>query len=68
MTLSNIIGGLFFSIIGLGAFRYGKQLDLWKPKAIGLGMMLYPYFCWYGWLTWSIGIGLCTLLWFHHNE
>ncbi|BCU78562.1 hypothetical protein llg_32770 [Luteolibacter sp. LG18] len=55
-------------MIGLGAFGYGKKLELWKPKIIGLLLMGYPYFVYNVYAVWAIGIGLCTLLWFHHDE
>ena len=64
----NILGGLMFSVIGWGAWRYGRQLDLWKPVAIGLLLMIYPYFTPSAWWTWGVGTGLCVLLWFHHDE
>ncbi|WP_338285805.1 hypothetical protein [Luteolibacter sp. LG18] len=63
-----ILGGVVFSMIGLGAFGYGKKLELWKPKIIGLLLMGYPYFVYNVYAVWAIGIGLCTLLWFHHDE
>jgi len=64
----NLLGGLVFGTIGWGAWRYGKQLDLWKPIVIGLIMMIYPAFCAATWETWLVGIGLCVLLWYHHDE
>ncbi|WP_035602329.1 hypothetical protein [Haloferula sp. BvORR071] len=67
-TASNIIGGLFFSIVGIGAWRYGSQLDLWKPKALGALLMIYPLFTFTAWATWAVGTALCTVLWFHHDE
>jgi hypothetical protein len=67
-SILNIAGGLVFSVIGWGAWRYGKQLDLWKPVAIGVALMVYPYFTFTAWLTWLVGCGLCVLLWFHHDQ
>lgn len=64
----NILGGFIFSTIGWGAWRYGRQLDRWKPVAIGLALMIYPLFCAYAWETWLVGTGLCGVLWFHHDE
>ena len=63
-----LLGGFIFSMIGLGAMRYGKNLGLWKPVAIGIALMVYPYFIYNRFLVWAIGIGLCTLLWFQHDE
>lgn len=64
----NILAGLVFGTIGLGAVRYGKQLELWKPAVIGVALMVYPYFFDNPWLLWGIGIGLLVVLWFHHDE
>jgi len=63
-----LLAGLIFSAIGMGAWGYGKKLELWKPKAIGVAMMLYPYFIYNRIAVWAIGVGLCVLLWFHHDE
>jgi hypothetical protein len=64
----NILGGLIFGTIGWGAWRYGRQLDRWKPVTIGLALMIYPYFMTWVWEMWLVGIGLCGLLYFHHDE
>lgn len=64
----NILAGLVFGTIGWGAFSYGKKLDLWQPRAIGLALMVYPYLFSNAWLLWGVGIGLMVLLWFHHDE
>jgi len=36
--------------------------------AIGLVLMVYPYFIYNSWLLWGIGVGLLVLLWFQHHE
>ena len=64
----NILAGLIFGTIGWGAFSYGRKLELWKPIAIGLTLMTYPYFFSNPWLLGGVGGGLCVLLWFHHDE
>jgi hypothetical protein len=64
----SILGGLIFGTIGWGAWRYGRQLDRWKPIAIGLALMIYPYFMTWVWELWLVGIALCGLLYFHHDE
>ncbi len=67
-SISNIMAGVIFGAIGWGAVSYGRKLDLWKPIAIGLAMMLYPYFFSNAVLVWVIGFGLLVTLWFHHDE
>lgn len=64
----NLLAGLIFGAIGWGAYRYGRRLERWKPVAIGLVLMLYPYFVTNPWLMWFAGVALLVLLWFHHGE
>ena len=64
----NILAGFVFGTIGWGAFSYGRRLDLWQPKSIGLALMIYPYFFTNNWLLWGIGVGLMVFLWFFHHE
>jgi hypothetical protein len=64
----NLLAGFIFGTIGWGAFSYGRKLELWQPKSIGLGLMIYPYFIGNRYLLWGIGAGLLVLLWFFHDE
>jgi hypothetical protein len=64
----SILAGFIFSTIGMGSFAYGKKLELWQPRVIGLALMGYPYFIYNAWLLWGIGLTLLTLLWFYHHE
>jgi len=64
----NILAGLVFGAIGWGAFAYGKKLDLWQPRAIGVALMVYPYFFSNAWVLWGAGVGLMVALWFYHGE
>jgi phosphatidylglycerophosphate synthase len=64
----NILAGILFGGVGMGAFAYGKRLELWQPVTIGLALMFYPWFVSSVWLTWSIGVVLCLLLWRYHSE
>ncbi|QJE98632.1 hypothetical protein [Luteolibacter luteus] len=63
-----ILAGFVFGTIGWGAFSYGRKLELWKPIAIGLALMIYPYFFSNPWLLWGVGVALLVTLWFHHGE
>jgi hypothetical protein len=64
----NLLAGFIFGTLGWGSFSYGRKLDLWKPRAIGLALMIYPYFITINWLLWGTGGVLLVLLWFHHDE
>jgi hypothetical protein len=64
----NLLAGFVFGTIGWGAFSYGRRLDLWQPRAIGVALMVYPYLFTNNWALWGIGVGLMVLLWFYHHE
>ena len=58
----NLIGNFLFSGIGFVAFVYGKKMTLWKPMAIGLALMIFPYFFSDTWLLYGIGVALTAAL------
>ncbi len=64
----NILAGFIFGTIGWGAFSYGRKLDLWQPRVIGIALMAYPYLVSHRYFLWVIGVGLLVLLWFYHDE
>jgi hypothetical protein len=64
----NLLAGFIFGTLGWGAFQYGRRLELWQPRAIGVALMIYPYLTTTPWLLWGTGIALLTLLAFYHHE
>ena len=65
MTLPNpadLFASLLFGIIDLAAFTYGKKTTKWKAMAIGVVLMVFPYWIDETWLLYSIGIALCAAL------
>ncbi len=60
----NIVGGIFFSIIGWYAFIHGKKEKSWRPMVIGIVLMVYPYFVGNTLLFFAIGIALTAALYF----
>ncbi len=57
----NVIFGLVFGAIGFIAFSYGKSNAKFKPMAIGIALMAYPYFVYNTYALVFIGIGLLGL-------
>ncbi|OGW79752.1 MAG: hypothetical protein A3G33_01735 [Omnitrophica bacterium RIFCSPLOWO2_12_FULL_44_17] len=67
MSATNLIAGIIFGGIGFVAFIYGKKQASWKPLAIGIALMAYPYFVSNTIALYAIG-GLLTLsLFFFHD-
>jgi len=61
-TPGSIFGAILFGAIGMGAFVHGKRVGQVKPLAIGVALMVYPYFVSEAWLVFAIGAVLCFLL------
>jgi len=53
---------LLFSLVGFAAFMYGRKAAQWRPIAIGVALMVYPYFVDATWLLWTIGVALVAAL------
>ena len=60
----NILSGTVFGIIGWFAFIHGKKEKSWRPMAIGVALMVYPYFVSNTILAVLIGIALTAALYF----
>ncbi len=61
-NVANLIGGIIFSGIGFVAFVYGKKMSYFKPMAVGLVLMIYPYFISNTIVMYVIGLLLCLAL------
>ena len=57
-----LFGALFFGVVGIAAYRYGKKTGQARPRWIGLGLMLYPYAVSETWQLYGVGIALCVWL------
>jgi hypothetical protein len=57
-----LFGALFFGIVGIAAWRYGKKAAQPRVRWIGLILMLYPYAVSETWLLYALGCGLCASL------
>ena len=63
-SFTNLIAGFIFSGIGLVAFVYGKKEGSVKSLSIGIALMAYPYFLKSTFWLYTVGIGLCLLLYY----
>ena len=57
-----LFAGLLFGVIGIAAFTYGRKSGQWRPMAIGLLLIAFPYFVSQVWLLYAIGVALCGTL------
>lgn len=57
---ANLFGSVLFGIVGYAAYRYGKKADSTHPMALGVALMVYPYFVSQTWLLYVIGCTLCA--------
>lgn len=62
MSLGNIIVVVFFSLVGLAAFSYGKKNAEARPMLLGAALMVYSYFVSNAWLSLLVGGVLTALL------
>ncbi len=60
-----LFGSLVFGLIGWAAYRYGKKLEDWLIRGIGIALMLYPYLISDTVMLYGVGAALCfSLYWF----
>lgn len=58
-TPESLFAIILFGAIGMAAFVYGKRTGKLRPTALGIALIVYPYFVSETWLVWLIG-GLLT--------
>ncbi len=56
-----VFGMIVFSLIGLVAYRRGKQREQSVMRWAGLALMLYPYAVSSTWLLYLVGVALTAL-------
>ncbi|MEO7014454.1 MAG: hypothetical protein ABI127_09090 [Dokdonella sp.] len=61
---ANLFALIIFSVTGFAVFRWAAKQAYWRSAAIGVALMVYPYFVDRTWLLYAIGLGLCGLLYF----
>ena len=63
-SLWSVVGGLIFSGIGFVAFMYGKKNQEYLMMAIGILLMVYPYFIRDTLWVYVVGAALTAALYF----
>ena len=58
-----IVGCILFSLLGMGAWYYGKHVKAPRVRWLGLALMLYSYVTSPTWLLYGVGIALCAAIW-----
>jgi len=61
---ANIAVAIFFGLIGIAAFRYGKKNGEPRPLFLGIALMAYGYFVSNPWISLGIGAVLTALIFF----
>lgn len=61
---NTIVAWVVFGSIGMIYVGYGKWKDLWQPKALGFGLMFYPYVVSGPVWLWGIGVALTLAIFF----
>lgn len=61
-SLSNILTGIFFGIIGIAAWRYGRKQASARHMLLGVALILFSYFFEKVWVLFLVGVGLTGLL------
>lgn len=59
ISVSAILSGLLFGVIGLYVFRSGKKEGHLPHLALGIALMIYPYFTSTPLADWGLGVVLC---------
>lgn len=67
ISMGNILGGILFGGIGFVAFVYGKKMSSFKPMALGIVLMGFPYFVRNTVLLYVIGAALTAALYFFRD-
>lgn len=62
LELGTILLGLFFGVVGISAWRYGKQTTSARHMLLGVVLIAYPYFVPNFWIALAAGSVLTFLL------
>jgi len=60
-----IFGAILFSLLGMGAWTFGKRAGQPPIRRLGWALMLYSYVTSPTWLLYGVGIALCAAVWWY---
>lgn len=61
---ASLFGGLVFSTVGFGAWRYGRKMDSARHMLLGVALFGLPWLLSGGWGLWAVGSALTVgLFW-----
>ncbi len=61
-SMSTLLISIWFSFVGLFAFRFGKKKSSARHMILGLILMGYGYFVYNAWASFAVGSILTVLL------
>lgn len=64
LDANSLLASLLVSSIGFVLFVYGRRMRRIPQLAVGLTLLIYPYFVSNVWLMFGIAAALLALLWF----
>lgn len=59
-----LFGSIVFGLIGLVAWRLGREKERPATKWLGVALMFYPYAISQTWLLYLVGLALCAGLFY----
>ncbi len=60
-SVSTILAGFLFGVIGIWLIKEGRREGNLRWAAIGLILLIYPYFSPSPWVDWGFGLFLCAV-------
>ena len=56
-----LFAGFAFGVFGAAIFNMGRKRNKFVPMALGIGLMIYPYFIENPYVMWGLGAVLMTI-------
>jgi hypothetical protein len=66
-SFSSVFAGFFFGVFGVYLIRQGRKDANLLHIALGVVLLIYPYFVTGAILTWVLGIGILALAYYYRR-